>query len=85
MISGRKWFTSGAHRAAFAIVMCRTEEDDGSGGVCDKMTQIIVPTETPGFNILRSVPVWGHDGDHGVPIDLDAVGSGEGEDGDLDL
>ena len=47
VISGRKWFTSGAHRAAFAIVMCRTEEDDGSGGVRDKMTQIIVPTDTP--------------------------------------
>ena len=72
VISGRKWFTSGAHRAAFAIVMCRTEEDDGSGGVRDKMTQIIVPTDTPGFNILRSVPVWGHDGDH-CKIDYDNV------------
>ena len=29
------------------------------------MTQIIVPTDTPGFNIVRSVPVWGHEqGDH---------------------
>ena len=72
VINGRKWFTSGAHRAAFAIVMCRTEEDDGEGGVRDKMTQIIVPTDAPGFNIIRSVPVWGHDGDH-CEIDYDNV------------
>jgi acyl-CoA dehydrogenase len=64
VINGRKWFTSGAKGAAFAIVMCRTEEEDGGGGVREKMTQIIVPTDTPGFNIIRSVPVWGHDSNH---------------------
>ena len=64
VINGRKWFTSGAIGAAFAIVMCRTEEEDGAGGTRDKMTQIIVPTDTPGFNIVRSVPVWGHNGNH---------------------
>jgi acyl-CoA dehydrogenase len=65
VINGHKWFTSNGRRAAFAIVMCRTEGDDGEGGVRDRMTQIIVPTDTPGFNIIRSVPVWGHEqGDH---------------------
>ncbi len=64
VINGRKWFTSGARGSAFAIVMCRTEEADGAGGVRDKMTQIIVPTDTPGFNIVRSVPVWGMDHNH---------------------
>lgn len=64
VINGRKWFTSGAKGAAFAIVMCRTEEEDGAGGTREKMTQIIVPTDTPGFNIIRSVPVWGHDSNH---------------------
>ena len=65
VINGHKWFTSNGRRAAFAIVMCRTEEDDGESGVRDRMTQIIVPTNTPGFNVLRSVPVWGHEhGDH---------------------
>ncbi len=64
VINGRKWFTSGARRAAFAIVMCRTQEEDGEGGARDRMTQIIVPTDAPGFTIVRSVPVWGHDGDH---------------------
>jgi len=64
VINGRKWFTSGAKGSAFAIVMCRTEEADGAGGTREKMTQIIVPTDTPGFNIVRSVPVWGHDSNH---------------------
>lgn len=62
VINGRKWFTSNGVNADFAIVMCRTEEDDGRGSVNEKMTQIIVPTDTPGFEIVRSVPVWGHTG-----------------------
>jgi len=64
VINGRKWFTSGADGAAFAIVMCRTEEVDGAGGAREKMTQIIVPTDTPGFRIVRRIPVWGHDSNH---------------------
>ncbi|MBQ76135.1 MAG: acyl-CoA dehydrogenase [Gammaproteobacteria bacterium] len=62
VINGRKWFTSNGTNATWALVMCRTEEEDGEGGVNDRMTQIIVPTNTPGFNIERSVPVWGHTG-----------------------
>jgi acyl-CoA dehydrogenase len=62
VINGRKWFTSNGVRASWALVMCRTEEADGDGGVNSKMTQIIVPTDTPGFIIERSVPVWGHEG-----------------------
>jgi acyl-CoA dehydrogenase len=62
VINGRKWFTSNGENAAWALVMCRTEESDGSGGTNEKMTQIIVPTDTPGFTIERAVPVWGHVG-----------------------
>lgn len=64
VINGRKWFTSNGANADFAIVMCRTEDDEESGGRNDKMTQIIVPTNSPGFNLIRGVPVWGHAGDH---------------------
>jgi acyl-CoA dehydrogenase len=64
VINGHKWFTSNGSRAHFAIVMCRTKSGDDDEKT-DKMTQIIVPTDTPGFNIIRSVPVWGHErGDH---------------------
>lgn len=66
VINGRKWFTSNARRADFAIVMCRTEDESAEGGNNSKMTQIIVPTDTPGFHLERSVPVWGHTrGSHG--------------------
>jgi acyl-CoA dehydrogenase len=64
VINGHKWFTSNGKRADFFIVMCRTEDPTGPADRNGKMTQIIVPAKTPGVNIIRSVPVWGHDGDH---------------------
>lgn len=65
VINGRKWFTSNGRNADFAVVMCRTEDDEAEGEANEKMTQIIVPTDTEGFTIERSVPVWGHTGgDH---------------------
>jgi acyl-CoA dehydrogenase len=65
VITGHKWFTSNAVRADWALVMARTEEPDGRGGTNDKMSQFIVPTDAEGFEIIRSVPVWGHaGGDH---------------------
>jgi acyl-CoA dehydrogenase len=70
VINGHKWFASNARAAHFAIVMCRTAD---AGGDKDRMTQIIVPTDTPGFNLVRSVPVWGHEGGHHGEIILDDV------------
>jgi acyl-CoA dehydrogenase len=68
VINGHKWFASNAKRADFAIVMCRTE-DASDADVNGRMTQIIVPTDTPGFNYIRSVPVWGQEhGHHGEII-----------------
>ncbi len=65
VINGHKWFTSNGKRADFFIVMCRTEDPDGPADRNGKMTQIIVPKDTPGVNIVRGVPVWGNrDSDH---------------------
>lgn len=63
VINGHKWFTSNGKAADFLIVMCRTQDDDG-GPENGRMTQIIVPTDTPGVNIVRGVPVWGRASDH---------------------
>ena len=64
ILSGHKWFTSNARRADFAIVVARTEGGDASDG-SSRMTQFIVPMDSPGLEIVRSVPVWGHShGDH---------------------
>jgi acyl-CoA dehydrogenase len=61
VINGHKWFTSNGFRADFLIVMCRTE---GAGRDTGRMTQIIVPTKTPGVRIVRGVEVWGRQSDH---------------------
>jgi len=70
VIDGHKWFSSNAKRADFAIVMCRTE-DEINADVNGRMTQIIVPTNTPGFNYIRSVPVWGQADEHHGEIILE--------------
>jgi alkylation response protein AidB-like acyl-CoA dehydrogenase len=56
VINGHKWFTSGAIGAKFAIVMCVS---DPEAEPHRRMSQIIVPTDTPGFEIIRPVPVMG--------------------------
>ncbi len=61
-INGRKWFTTGAVGAAFAITMAVTDENTEKRGV----TMFLVPTDTPGFRVLRSIPTMGgHEPGHG--------------------
>ncbi|MBW2236836.1 MAG: acyl-CoA dehydrogenase family protein [Deltaproteobacteria bacterium] len=62
VINGHKWFTSGAYGAAFAIVMAVTDRDAPPHA---RQSQIIVPIDTPGFNLLRPVSVMGHSGGGG--------------------
>lgn len=68
VINGHKWFTSNGSRSDFLIVMCRTDDPDGPADQNGKMTQIIVPTDTPGVNIVRDIEVWGHTGGHAEVI-----------------
>jgi acyl-CoA dehydrogenase len=72
VINGHKWFTSNGMRADFLIVMCRTDDPTGPADRNGKMTQIIVPTDTPGLNIVRGIEVWGRTTDH-VEIIYDNV------------
>jgi alkylation response protein AidB-like acyl-CoA dehydrogenase len=60
-INGRKWFTTGAARAAYTTVMCKTEFDSTSHG---SFSMIIVPTDNPGYKIIRETPVLGINGGH---------------------
>ncbi len=57
VINGHKWFTSGAIGAAFAIAMVVTNP---KGAPHERASMIIVPTDAPGFNIVRPVSVMGH-------------------------
>ncbi|ADB37442.1 acyl-CoA dehydrogenase family protein [Spirosoma linguale] len=60
VINGRKWFTSSADGAAFAVVMAVTNPDAAPH---QRASMIIVPTDTPGFNIERNIPVFGEAGE----------------------
>jgi acyl-CoA dehydrogenase len=62
VINGRKWFTSGALGARFAIAMVVTQAD---GAPHERASMIIVPTDAPGFTIVRPVSVMGHTGGGG--------------------
>jgi len=62
VINGHKWFTSGAVGASVAIAMVVTDPDAAPH---KRASMILVPTDTPGFNLIRPVPVMGHDGGPG--------------------
>jgi alkylation response protein AidB-like acyl-CoA dehydrogenase len=57
VIDGHKWFTTGAIGAAFAIVMAKTDPEAKPHA---RYSMIIVPTDSPGFRVVRAVPVMGH-------------------------
>ena len=61
VINGHKWFTSAADGAAFAIVMAVTDPDAESPYA--RASQIIVPTDTPGFTRVRNINVMGDEGE----------------------
>lgn len=59
VINGHKWFTSSADGSEFSIVMAVTNPE---GPTYLQASMIIVPTDTPGFNLVRNIPVMGHAG-----------------------
>ena len=60
VINGRKWWsTNMAHpNVAMTIVMGKT---DPEAAVHQQQSQIIVPTDTPGFRVERMLSVFGYD------------------------
>ena len=87
VINGRKWWISGAAdpRCKILIVMGRTNPEAASH---QQQSMILVPVDTPGVSIERSLPVFGWQDQHGhceisfdnvrVPVGnlLDEEGSG---------
>lgn len=60
VINGHKWFTSNGIKANFFIVMCRAVDPTGEFGSSGRMSQIIVPSDAPGVNIIRGIGIFGH-------------------------
>jgi alkylation response protein AidB-like acyl-CoA dehydrogenase len=61
IINGDKWFTTGAEGSAFTIVMAVTNPESQERH--RRASMIIVPTGTPGFELVRNTSVMGERGD----------------------
>jgi acyl-CoA dehydrogenase len=57
VINGRKWWTTNALGAAVAIVMAVSDPEAERH---KRATMILVPTDTPGFNMVRPLSNMGH-------------------------
>jgi alkylation response protein AidB-like acyl-CoA dehydrogenase len=59
VLNGHKWFATAAEGAAFAIVMAVT---DPAAAPHARASMILVDCDTPGFELVRNIPVMGHAG-----------------------
>jgi alkylation response protein AidB-like acyl-CoA dehydrogenase len=59
VIDAHKWFSSGADGAGFGVVMAVTDPDAEPH---KRASMILVPTDTPGYELVRKVSVMGHEG-----------------------
>jgi acyl-CoA dehydrogenase len=57
VVNAHKWFTTGANIASFTTVFARTEPEDT--GRYKQFSAIIVPTDTPGYEVMRVIPTMG--------------------------
>jgi acyl-CoA dehydrogenase len=64
VINGRKWWCSGIAdpRCAILIVMGRTDPDASPHR---RQSQILVPRDTPGVEVVRPLPIFGYWDQHG--------------------
>jgi acyl-CoA dehydrogenase len=64
VINGTKWWTSGANdpRCKILIVMGKTDPD---GPAHRQQSMVLVPVDTPGVDIQRSLTVFGRQDQHG--------------------
>ena len=64
VINGRKWWISGAadERCQIFIVMGKTDPD---GAPHRQQSMVLVPRDTPGLEIIRHLPVFGYQDQHG--------------------
>jgi acyl-CoA dehydrogenase len=60
VIRGHKWFASSADGSAFAVCMAVTNPD--AKDPYQRASMIIVPTGTPGFELIGNLSIMGHRG-----------------------
>nr|WP_229759021.1 acyl-CoA dehydrogenase family protein [Peterkaempfera bronchialis] len=65
-LQGRKWFVTGAGHADLVTVLART---DGAAPQRDGLSLLLVPASTPGFRVVRELPVLGTGGQWEIALD----------------
>ena len=77
VINGRKWWTSGASDPRCKVLIFMGKTDPSNPSVHRQQSMILVPMDTPGVRVVRSVPVFGClDEPHGHPeVDFENVRS----------
>ncbi|MCX4984715.1 acyl-CoA dehydrogenase family protein [Streptomyces sp. NBC_00572] len=65
-VTGRKWFVSNAADADLVTVLARTS---GSAGDREGLSLLLVPTDSPGFRVVRELPVLGATGQYEIELD----------------
>jgi acyl-CoA dehydrogenase len=68
VITGRKWFITGADGAAHFILMARTSDDKRRG-----LTAFLYHKDQPGWRIVRRIPIMGPE-EHGGHCELEFDG-----------
>jgi acyl-CoA dehydrogenase len=68
VVSGRKWFITGAEGAAHFILLARTSDDPRRG-----LTAMLFHKDQPGWRILRRIPIMGPE-EHGGHCELEFDG-----------
>ena len=64
VVTGRKWYITGAEDAAHVILMARTSDDARKG-----LTAFLFHRDQPGWEILRRIPIMGPE-EHGGHCEL---------------
>ncbi len=89
VLNGRKWWTTGAPNLHCKILIFMGKTDARSPDRHRQQSMVLVPRDTPGVTIVRSLPMFGYDdAPHGhaevlfenvrVPVDNILLGEGRG-------
>ena len=64
VINGHKWYTTGATNPACKIIIFMGKSDPGNPDRHKQQSMILIPMNTPGVRVIRSLPIFGY---YGVP------------------
>jgi acyl-CoA dehydrogenase len=89
VVSGRKWFTTGATDPRCRIMIVMGKSDPDAADRHRQQSMILVPVDTPGVRVVRPLPIFGYLGtldkasevvfdDVRVPVENMLLGEGRG-------